>query len=563
MDYSSSEKIFSPTVSLDSSFNSGDMNLKKVINRTRPVAFLYNTLLLTFCLFLIGPSYVCALDFEKGDFSLDVDTTISYSAAIRATDGDSAFLADANGDDGNRNFEKGDFTTNRFMATIDVDARFKNVGVFVRPRYFYDFAYDGSNSNDSPLTNNNLNIYGGPLSKTDEFTSKTKDAHRDKFEILDAFVYGNHSAGGNLYEMRVGQQVVSWGESVFLANGIASAQSPLDATQAFAPGVELRDIYLPTRQIMARASLQNGFSLEGYYQWEWEESRLPEAGSFFSYADYLDEAGQRLLLGDLFGLGVMNTLDRSSDKDAKDDGQYGIALRYLAESLNATEFGFYYINYHDKTPMLKSEYDDLLLLPNFPSLGTYWLEYQENIKLYGFSFGTVIGSTNVGMDVTYRDGAPMIVTDLTKPLTVGYVKGNYFQTQASFSHLFAGNKLWDQMIVLGEVGFGLVTDVDSGDIDDLTGDEFSWGGSATFTPSWFNVFPGIDFALPVNYTFNPKGNSPLATFTEKSDKLGVSLDTTYLQNFTVSIGYVNFLNSSTDNLYADRDYYTLNMKYTF
>lgn len=504
---------------------------------------------------------VSALEYENGEFSVDMDTTLSYSAAIRATGQDSDLLANVNADDGNRNFDEGDFITNRFMVTMDLGAKYKDVGLFVRPRFFYDFAYDGSNANDSSITNNNLDSYGGELSSTDDFPNETQDVHRDDVEILDAFVFGRHNAGDNLYEVRVGQQVVSWGESIYLANGISSAQAPVDVTQAFAPGVELRDLYLPTGQVMARASFGSNYSVVGYYQWEWEKTRLSEAGSFFSTMDFLDKAGERLLLGDLLGLGVMNTLDRIPDQEADDSGQWGIAFRYLADWLNATEFGFYFINYHDKAPMLKSEYDTTYA--SLPSFGTYWLEYAEDIKLYGFSLGTVLGDTNVGVDMTYRQDVPMAILDMTKPLTLDYVNGDYCQMQASFSDVVVGNKLWDQLAILGEVGVGWVEDLDGADKSDLIGDDISWGGTVNLTPSWFNVFSGIDFELPVIYTFNPDGTSPLGTFTEKSDKFGIDLKVTYLQNLTASIGYVNYLNSSTYNLTADRDYFSFNVKYTF
>lgn len=36
---------------------------------------------------------------------------------------------------------------------------------------------------------------------------------------------------------------------------------------------------------------------------------------------------------------------------AKDSGQYGLALRWYAEELNSTEFGFYFMNYHSRLPI--------------------------------------------------------------------------------------------------------------------------------------------------------------------------------------------------------------------
>ncbi len=46
----------------------------------------------------------------------------------------------------------------------------------------------------------------------------------------------------------------------------------------------------------------------------------------------------------------------SKDINAKNDGQFGVAFHYVAEELNSTEFGFYFVNYHSKEPTI---YEDL------------------------------------------------------------------------------------------------------------------------------------------------------------------------------------------------------------
>ncbi len=48
--------------------------------------------------------------------------------------------------------------------------------------------------------------------------------------------------------------------------------------------------------------------------------------------------------------------------DARNDGQYGLALRWYSEELNATEFGVYFINYHSRLPYVQ-------LTGGRPSLG--------------------------------------------------------------------------------------------------------------------------------------------------------------------------------------------------
>ncbi len=44
---------------------------------------------------------------------------------------------------------------------------------------------------------------------------------------------------------------------------------------------------------------------------------------------------------------------RGADRDARDDGQFGVALRYYVEPLG-TEFGAYFVNYHSRAPIFSA-----------------------------------------------------------------------------------------------------------------------------------------------------------------------------------------------------------------
>lgn len=552
-----------------------------------------------------------ALQYQNGDFTFDFDTTLSYGAAWRLADRDDYLLAGSdatsrvsyeNRNDGDQNFDKGDLVTNRLSVIADIDVKYKTFGAFLRPKYFYDWAYNGTNANDSPETNNNGPLYGGPLGENDHFTKETKDAHRDRFELLDAFAYGSHTFGGIPIDVRVGRQVVSWGESLFLTNGVSSAQSPIDATQAFAPGVELRDIFLPTNQVLARVGLGANFSIAGYYQWEWKPSRLPEAGSYYSSVDYADDAGNRVLVPVELapGLAVRPTIDRGDDEDARDSGQWGVAVRYLAEWLGSTEFGLYYLNYHEKAPEIRSAYAGGNASPTMTALGgtwgnlptglpapadtlgavspvtaftldlldtsSYWLKYDEDIKLIGLSAGTVVADANVGFEVSYRKDVPIGVNDPLVPLALGYEKGGYYQAQMSILDVFPGTFLYDQLTVGGEIGCGLVKGIDSDDLYetvDIHYTKFSWGYLAQLSFDWFNVFQGVDLNVPVTYAGNPQGTSPLGTFSEGQESFAVGLGITYLKNAKATISYTNYVGGPHHNALDDRDTLSVNLKYTF
>ena len=200
---------------------------------------------------------------------VDLDTTLNYGASWRVQDADSDLL----GSTGNRNFDKGDLVNSAFSVGMDLAAKWENYGFFLRGRGLYDTVY----ANDS------------------KYPSKTQDRHGKDVELLDAFVFTDFDVAERPATFRIGRQSVSWGEGLFIGNSISTAQSPLDLTKGNAPGVELKDQFLPVGQVYSQiSSADYKVTLAAYYKWEWEAARMDENGSFFSTADYLDEAGTQV-----------------------------------------------------------------------------------------------------------------------------------------------------------------------------------------------------------------------------------------------------------------------------
>ena len=493
---------------------------------------------------LVVPGMADAMswDFDNG-LGLDCDVTLGYGAAVRAGEPSDHILADPNIDDGSRNFDRWDFINNRFSIIADIDLRYNNFGAFVRPRAFYDFAYMTSNANDSPGTNNNF--IAGTIDSNDEFDSETEDAHGKKAEVLDAFAYANFDIGGGRYlDLRAGRQVVQWGESLFIQGGIASAMAYLDATASNAPGTEVKEILLPSGSVSAQLDVTDSIAVAGFYQYEWEKTRLNESGSFFSDKDYLDEAGN-VYLFDHPLYGVIPLMKRGDDKHPDDQGQYGASLIYRAGWLAETEFGFYFINYHEKIPTFNTSVAN----------GIYWLSYGEDVKLYGASFSTLVGSANISGEFSYRQDFPIMTVR-------GVENSNYCQGQMSWLYSYAAIPGTDRVSFNGEVGFNRVLSLRDEDIDQGK-TKFAWGLSMTVTPEWYQVLPNLDMTLPISYKANPKGTSVnTLTFDEQNDSLSVGVQFTYRSNYKISLKYVDFINDS-DSSVADRDNIAFDFKYTF
>ena len=219
-----------------------------------------------------------AMQFQPDkETTINVDITLSYGAGWRLKDPEAEKLASANANDGNDNFDQGDLIDNRVGVVTDIDARRKNFGLFLRPRAFYDFVYMGSNADyaGNPLPNNTPD-------PSDDFPDETQDMHGSRTEILDAFIWTDLSVGQRTLQLRLGNQVIQWGESLFIQGGIASAMAHMDLTAASAPGTELKEILLPSGALSGQIDLTPNTSLSVYYQYDWDKNRYYESGSYFS-----------------------------------------------------------------------------------------------------------------------------------------------------------------------------------------------------------------------------------------------------------------------------------------
>lgn len=489
--------------------------------------------------------------------TVDLDTNLTYDAQWRMENPDDTIIDNGGGglpgfltDDSNLNFDDGDMTQNRISFTSDLDINYGSGGIFLRARGWYDDVYNDKS-----------------LASVKTFLQDGIDQHKSEIELLDAFIYQFIDIGERTLSLRVGSQVVNWGESLYVFGGISAAQGPIDATKANAPGVELKDIFLPIGQVYAEMDITDSISMGAYYQYGWEEIRIDAPGSYFNVVDVLGQGSVGDTL-DGFGLPVV--------EDKPDKGQWGIVMRYLAEDLNNTEFGLYYLTYNDFAPTPQ-------LLP--PILGPQLTqEYFEDIKLLGASFGTVFGDTNVSGEITYRDGQPV---QLKIPGAFYFTEAETFQAQVSIIHLISSTAIADTLTIVGEVGYNRVLDIDADatalavgiDVNDIHGaldhDRNAAGATVSVKADYFSIASGLDLAVTGTYRNDFNGVSSVAfTFTEGVEQLSLTANFSYLNNHNFGFSYVNFLTDPSDiladegrleigHLNADRDYIALFYKYAF
>jgi len=411
------------------------------------------------------PGEAFDLSGSSGKYTLNLDITVSWGARYRVQEQDTAIIGwspegpgtawSVNGDDGNLNFKKGSIVSNTPKATIDFGFGYDlgdnySIGFFTRASAFYDFALEQDCCERTELTDEALSWAG----------SRT--------ELLDAYLWWQFPIG----EIRVGQQVLNWGESTFIQGGL-SVINPVDVSALRVPGAELREAFRPVGMAWASFDITQNISIEGFYEYEWEPIVIDPPGTYFSTNDFVGPGGESVFLAfasfpdtgeQPFFMGAdrdtlypypFMAVPRTDTQDAKDDGQYGLALRLFMPNWGGTEFGFYYMNVHSRLPTIngitgtaQAAGQGLAAAPGvalavYAALGVppglspeadaaaagaaqaavtsiyaqsanWFLAYPEDMKLYGLSWNAQLGGSGIAFqgEVSYRQDTPYQVDDV-------------------------------------------------------------------------------------------------------------------------------------------------------
>jgi hypothetical protein len=199
-------------------------------------------------------------------------------------------------------------------------------------------------------------------------------------------------------------------------------------------------------------------------------------------------------------------------------------------------------------------------LYNSIASSSYGLAYGEDIDIYGISLSKSIGRVSVGSDLNFRQNMPLAsIPAIFTPAVVGTSPGlcspgdgqlftgpaglpivdriagsgciagsasNNASATGDTLHFvvnalstFADNPVFDSAVWIAEVGYSNLLSLDSRNKALYKG-ESSYRGidaadrdnlvfTTVFTPTWYQVFPGIDMTAPVALNVGVYGNSPV------------------------------------------------------
>lgn len=521
-----------------------------------------------------------AVQFDTGnsDFSARWDNTLKYSSAWRLKDQSSRLSSGQtalNQDDGDRSFDKG-LISNRLDILSELDISYRDFGARVSGAGWYDTEYQKDNDNDDPTRANQRSV------AYDEFTDDTRHLHGGDAELLDAFIYWNTELVDRALSVRLGRHGLVWGESLFFgANGIAGGMAPVDVVKAISvPNTQFKEITRPISQLSTTYQLTDNLSAGAFYQFEWEETRLPAAGSYFSTLDMMGEGAERIIVGPPFPSGSPAAFFRGNDKEARSSGQGGLQLRYAGEDL---DYGLYAIQYHDKTPQL-------YLRPGAPDFATgqvgdfYWV-YPEDIRALGASVATSVGEFSFAGEASMRWNMPLVsngqvvhVGELADnddhPL---YAVGRTAHVNLNVIATLGPSFISNEASLVGEIAWNRLLSVtkNRAALDPAATDD-GVGIKLVYSPTYRQVFPGIDLSVPVGVSYFPMGKSAVVGGfgPDKGGDFNLGVSATYLDRVTAGLTYTHFYGPEDTTLDAnslfnfkqalkDRDFLAFSVKTTF
>ena len=330
------------------------------------------------------------------------DPSICASRGLVVTGADACWLPyfpsgpgayNENTDNGDLNFDTGLFSE-QYRSSHDFFIEVGKVGFFARLLMFYDAYIENHDLPHAPLS------------------AKAKKLVGSDIRLLDHYFYANLYFGNSPFSIKVGKQVITWGESGFIS-GISIFQNPRDFNQLIMSGGDLKQASIPTDSVWISFGLSDNLNFEAYMKTEWEPNVLPPSGSYFSQADIIGAGGDLLCVnGGMLADDNPNRVcvSRSPDHKARNGGEFGLKLSWLVPELNDTEFGFYYLRYHNPSPVFGATegIPDTQVPEQFQS--HYYFQYPENQSLFALSFNTVAPwGTSFSGELSYRKDMPLSI----------------------------------------------------------------------------------------------------------------------------------------------------------
>ena len=499
---------------------------------------------------------------DDSELSGNFNLSLGYGASWRTEDSDPADLVPGfeslglNYSSEARVPEKGDMVSNVVTLLGEFDTAYKNYGFVGSVSYQHDNEIMNGDSIDS------LTGEVGP------WTDAAEDRAGNVLSVPDAYLYGTFDVGENPLEVRLGKQVINWGEGLFFLDG-ASQQVPLNINKLTTPGTELKEAYIGVDSLYGQLGIGDDASLEAYAHFNWQRAELAPTGTFFG-SDAFFRGGTEIIPSSAAVLGAP-LAPRDADISTSDDGQWGISYRQLVGS--DTELAFYYSRYHEMFPFLVLNEQD------FSSLFDANQFWPEDIDMYAASFATTLGTWSLNGELAYRPDRPLF-THLGVVDELARGQEEHDSWHASVHGIWLGGPIgWlgiDSQFALAQVGvdyidgntdnlapMGSITRDAPGVPTTATADSTAWGVGLEWAGTWNNgLGDGNNLTLDIFLQKDISGNSHFwGNFAEDRLLGAVNLSSSFGNNWEAGLTYSFTDHEESD--YEDQDLVIFNANYRF
>ena len=529
-----------------------------------------------------------AFEFNTGnpDLSIRWDNTVRANYAVRVEDRDDKIGNSPIADEGTYSFDEGDAVAQRIDLLSEFDLIWKEkYGLRFSAAAWKDYAYDDQSHGNPNLPFRNIPSYVG--NRYSNYVNRYYQGLSG--ELLDAFVFGSFDIGEVPVSFKAGRHSLYWGESLLLGgnlHSVAYAQNPLDLQKGFAtPGVEVKELFRPLTQLSAQVQATDTLSFAAQYLLEWDNFQFPEGGTYLGPVDFAFNGPDRQFIS--AGLGFASN---GQPSEPSEHGEWGVNARWSPQWLDGT-MGFYYRNFADKLPQT------FLTTVAPQSRSVYNLIYADDIDMYGISLAKNIGRVSLGAEFSARRNTPLnsqvlgIAPGLPEEGETKGPRGDTLHALVNVLGVINETPVFDTANWAAELTWSKYTSVNSGQNlffaegyapcnnrdkwDGCTTDDYL-GIGFTFTPTWFQVFPGVDLFAPVTYSRGLSGNAPVIFGGNEANgnySFGIGAD--IRQKYRIDLKYIDYYGKYKDNgtavtsqngfttLLEDRGFVSLTFKTTF
>lgn len=504
-------------------------------------------------------------------------------------------------DNSRLNFKKTDSFSRLVKGKHSLHLKYFNSGLVISGQYWYDF-----------VTKDQTAAFSKISDKARYISDRSSGA-----EWQQAFVYHHYQLATKQGTIKLGQQLLNWGEERYIDGGI-NVINPLDKREGWRPDMDTRVERTPVSLLYLSQQISDNLSGEFFYQLDWRPAINGNCGTFWADNDYTTHGCNKYLhtlqgtkqlskteLASLASSAINQEgvlVAREKDHRASRTGQFGLAAHYYFTPIE-TDIGIYFINYHSRSGFVNGRTANQTAINKAHSLSSlapiwlagrssYYIDYPEHIRLYGISFNKDLAADLIWRgEFSYRPNMPIQINTvqlfnrtiaINNPLinqqkVKGYDRKPISQFQTSLTKTANEVMGANQFTLTSSLGMIYVAGLNSDTLygrDAVFGNSsacyiasrycekggfttrFAWGYRIAGEWQYRNIWvPRLTLKPTISWLQDMQGYSPSneAVFIKDRKALSVGMTAEYLRTYYIGLNYTNFFGGRY-NRWTDRDF---------